>query len=149
MKLNSLKYIALCVLFVACAASNNSKPENTVQLLKADYYSFSQGIGGGRGMTYSFYIKVNNTDNDITFDSVWVDNRRIVLDESTEKDTLVCTATHTFRPEDSIQGEQTVNQNVFPPIKHNGKALLRYYVDGEPNYLTVHQFNERASKSYY
>ncbi len=147
MKLNVLKIIFLLI-FVSCSSSNNSTLSKSVQLIKADFYQFSPGIGPGLGYSYTFYVNINS-GVDAKFDSVWVQNSRLSLEQVFIKDSLAFKASILIRPEDPIEGEPIKNSDILPPITHTGKALLRYYINDKPFYLIVNQLNEKPSKNYY
>ncbi|HEX6334246.1 MAG TPA: hypothetical protein VFZ78_08455 [Flavisolibacter sp.] len=114
------------------------------QVLSSTFGNWTSGVrDGGKGTEYTFRILVK-TARKLVFDSAWIGNRRFLAHMTKEGvasgqaplvaragDTLLVRVSEEYK----VSRDEIPQQS--PPLKFNGAALLRYYVDGERNYFII------------
>ncbi len=143
---------ALCVSHVNCFARQNSD----LKLLEARFETHSsgtmmKGTNGSNSLNlYHFKIKILS-DKTITFDSLWVNGG--VCRTKVSKENSGSNGSAAFKKNAAVTLDATkVNEKnkakISPPIRYEGAALLRYYKDGKPFFLTIKniQFQESPNR---
>ena len=143
---------ALPALPSSCFARQN----RAIEVIDANFEKHSSGImrKGAAGSTslnvYHFKIKLLS-DRKIVFDSLWVDGGACRTYVS--KENSASNGSAALKKNDAIALEATkINERnsarISPPVPYKGAALLRYYVDGKPFFLTIKniQFHESSNR---
>lgn len=119
-------------------------------LLDATYENWASGIrGGGRGRDYFFKILIQ-VNEQLAFDSVWINNYSYPLIISKEKttvnkdgikisigDTIILKVSDIYNKE--------IKKNILPPMEYAGSALIRYTKETDIKYFTVKEIKEQVS----
>ncbi len=136
----------LLPLLVIFCCSFIPKKEN-IQLIDATYENWTSGInGGGSGKEYYIKIKIL-TENKIVFDALWVNNKSFKTYLANNRK-YVSSAPITFTKNDTItvrvseNSSQTNIPKVKAPIRYKGDALLRYFINNKPYYLTIQKLQQ-------
>ncbi len=126
--------ISLVTLIYACGNKTISTSSKYFEILNATETHWSAGtLDAGRGVDYHVFISDIAKDTP-TFDSAWVDKQKIGVEATfnpKRKDLLEVHIGYTI--------EANVRE-VLPPMKHNGKALIRYKIKGKTKYLLIKEF---------
>jgi hypothetical protein len=117
-------------------------------MIRATSQEWVAGIrGGGRGTDYSFKLEIA-TDQDLQFDTVWMNNRAYALFATKEKpggssqpivfskgDVIVLSASEVHYEQAQSQG--FIEQD--PPQSFAGDALIGFRVNGSRMYFSVQE----------
>lgn len=109
--------------------------------------------GGGRGVHYQLKLKINK--NNISFDSVWINQSGYVVEMVKGKernyqqpllknDTVIIRFTELLPGKDQKESSES-KKIVASPRKYHGKALFRYYSGKKKKYYVVKKFEKEAS----
>ena len=159
-----LFYITLvaAVAVNTCNKNSNSTSQNVLQqknneqnsftLLDASSEDWVAGVrGGGKGTEYYFKIKINTNDN-ITFDTAWINNRSFAI-HLAQKNNAVSNQPVKFATGDTItlrvsDIHSTKIQNVLnnnSPVKYEGAALIGYAVNNKREYFTIKEIKKQQT----
>lgn len=122
--------------------------------MEATYSAWNAGANsGGKGINYQ--LKLMLKKDNISFDSVWIGQVGYALEVAKGKersykqpllknDTIFLRFTESF-PEKN-QKEGSASQKIVPPpVKYDGKALIRYYRGKKKSYYVVKEFEKRSA----
>lgn len=130
------------------------KHKSAIKLIEATSQEWQSGVnGGGRGTEYSFKIKILSSKK-IEFDSLWINNDVFKISLSNMSKTI-SNKPISFSKNDTIK-VRTSNfsvstakpislTQVTPPKKHNGAAIMRYFVDSSVQYLVIEKITKLKS----
>ncbi|MFH0867611.1 MAG: hypothetical protein V1904_15585 [Bacteroidota bacterium] len=132
---------------------------------KADSATLMQWHGGASdapsGTSYTFYLAFKK-DCMIKFDSVWIGTEKSLpvfmittsgykgIDSIFKKDSTYILYVQIYNPGSFIYFEKKDEQeNSSPtPVKYDGAALIRFYVNGKKHYCSVGSFHTLPSPQY-
>ena len=114
-------------------------------LLSATSRPWVAGVAsGGRGIDYSFGVRIT-TQQEIRFDSAWIDNRAYAVAVSKET-ARVSNQPVTISNGDSIvlrvsvlAGNASQVRQSRSPITYSGEALISFTVNGRRHYLIINE----------
>lgn len=117
-------------------------------LIEAKSKKWTAGIpSGGSGTEYYFKIKITTSEK-IKFDSAWVNNKAFQLYISKETSVISNKPIEytngdiiILRISDIINKQQNL-KIARPPIKYNGKALIRYYVNDKRYFYAIKEIEQ-------
>lgn len=118
-------------------------------LLSATSRPWVAGVAsGGRGIDYSFGVRIT-TQQEIRFDSAWIDNRAYAVAVSKET-ARVSNQPVTISNGDSIvlrvsvlAGNASQVRESRSPITYSGEALISFTVNGRTHYLIINEITSQ------
>jgi hypothetical protein len=148
------RYVSLLFIFYSCAPNKLIDKQKQIKLIKAFKQNWTAGIEkGGSGVDYTFELIINTNQN-ISFDSIWINNKAFKL-ITTKRRIFISNEPITFSKGDTLllkSSELTnaLSQNIitYPPIENNGAALIGYYLKKKRRYLVVKTIETRPSVYY-
>ncbi|HUM45655.1 MAG TPA: hypothetical protein PLD84_01930 [Chitinophagales bacterium] len=140
-----MKYL-LFLIFLSAEKSCDVKDQ--LPLIKATSQAWSGGAAGsGRGTYYNIYLGLKNT-SDYTFDSLWVQERRLpvtIKENKTAGDTLLLTVNDMTQTIRNIGDLNKPVEDVVPvpfPITAKAEAVLGYHYKGKQKYLLIESWTK-------
>lgn len=129
--------------------STDDKNNKYCVLLNATSRPWVSGVAsGGRGIDYSFGVRIT-TQQEIRFDSAWIDNRAYAVAVSKET-ARVSNQPVTISNGDSIvlrvsvlAGNASQARESRSPIRYSGEALISYTVNGKKHYLIINEITSQ------
>jgi len=141
---------------IACTSVKNTEngalmKDDSFTLLHASSESWTAGIpSGGSGTEYYFEVKINSL-KEITFDSVWINNKSYPIFLSKETKAISSDPVK-FVKGDSITlrvSDLTNSANpaspVKPPVAYTGAALIGYKANGKQMYFIIKEIEKKPS----
>lgn len=128
---------------------NEEKKYQDFRLLEAKYENWASGIrGGASGRDYFFKILIQ-VNEQLAFDSVWINNYSYPLITSKEKttvsnDAIKISINDTIVLKVSDIYDKKIKKAVPPPVKYAGSALIRYTKGRDSKYFTVNEIKEQV-----
>lgn len=136
-----MKNIWLLLIFLA--AEKSCDKQEQLPLAKATSQAWAGGAAGsGRGTNYTIYLSMADT-SDYTFDSLWVQQRRLpvtIKQSETTKDTLVISATdmtHNIRNINDLSKSSEEAEPIPFPVTGIAEGILGYHYKGQQKYLLI------------
>ena len=146
------------------------KRTNYFKLIEATEQSWAGGIqGSGRGVNYKIKLLIT-TDKAIIFDTLWMNNSRYKIEvvrrsfhgdlPTVTKDDTLLLQFRDFTPGERggqkiIKRDTAITETIVkkesaasPPIKHKGKALFRFHIDGKEHYFILKEIKKLPSLNY-
>lgn len=140
-----MKYFLLFTLFFDVKKCYHKVPAPTLLTATSQHWS-GGAAGSGHGTNYNFYFK-NSTAWGYVFDSVWLNDRRLVVTTSptVKGDTLLLSAERFFKGELQFHQQQTIDSTeeqtvLFPVMNYDGAAIIGYWFNGVRGYIAVKDF---------
>ncbi|MCY7409016.1 MAG: hypothetical protein LH473_01990 [Chitinophagales bacterium] len=144
-----MKYLML--LFVFLSAQQKCNQTNELPFIKATSQSWSGGAAAMRGTYYNIYFAMPKSE-EIKFDSLWVDNKRLalaVMRESDLGDTLRLFVNDKTGLRNPIDGnEPDKPTQVGFPVESTAEALVGYFLNGKRIYFPVITFTRLKPLAY-
>ena len=148
-----MRPLLLCLLLVGCSTTKPTQVQTPLRVLDA---TSMEWLGGrpesGRGIDYRFQL-LALAKLELAFDSVWIGRGAYQLHyrfsnanikQSWSKgDTISLTAKQYMPP-----GYTPPKDAIESPIKYQGEALLRYFLNGVAGFVEVPQFRKLPSVAY-
>jgi len=133
----------LFLLLVLLSSKEQCNQVGTLPFLSATSQTWVGGAAATRGTYYTIYLGMA-TGTDYTFDSLWVNNRRLPISikrGSATSDTLVLFSNDVQGFRDPMSGRDlpAVTEAKFP-IKVTAEGVLGYYHQGEHRYFPIPAF---------
>jgi hypothetical protein len=138
------------LLFVLLSTNQQCNQSEQLKLLKATSQSWSGGAAGFRGTYYNIYFEMA-VKTDYTFDSLWVDGKRlpIGIKPSKANDTLTLLANDKMgvrMPGTDVDPSKSVEDKF--PIPSNAEGVLGYFYKGTRKYLAIPSFEKLKPLAY-
>lgn len=134
----------ILILLVLLSANQQCNQSGELPLLKATSQSWSGGAAATRGTYYNIYFdKVVNPD--YTFDSLWVNGKRLSIGIKPAKsnDTLALIANDKMgirMPGTEVDPSKSVEAKF--PVETNAEGLLGYFYKGNRKYFPIPAFQK-------
>ncbi len=120
----------------SCGNKLISTKSKNFEVLNATETHWSAGIAdAGRGIDYHVFLTDIEKDTPV-FDTAWVDHQKIGVEaafNSKRKDLMEVHIGYTI-------DNNTSKIEILPPLKYEGKALVRYKIKGKTKYLLIKEF---------
>ncbi|MBK9732999.1 MAG: hypothetical protein IPO83_17235 [Chitinophagaceae bacterium] len=133
----------ILMLLVLLTSEKTCGQQEQLPLLKATSQAWSGGAAGsGRGTNYEIFLGIHNSA-DYTFDSLWVQERRIKVEVNERKstgDSLILAATDMTQSIRNMQDMNKAAEEVQPipfPIAVTAEGVLGYHYKGKQQYLVI------------
>jgi hypothetical protein len=146
-----MKYILL-LLLISAQQTCEKKLGQGLPVIKATSQRWTGGAAGsGHGTYYRIYLHMNPAEQ-ITFDSLWVNNYRIPVEYKSNEsfnDTMVLAAEEFYK---GIMLEQQgatdyMSKDSFP-IHTEAEGVLGYIFNGNRYYFAIQSFEKRKPIAY-
>jgi hypothetical protein len=131
--------------------STDDKNYEFCTLLSATSQRWVAGVeSGGRGIDYSFRVRIT-TQQEISFDSAWIDNRAhgVAVSKGTAR---VSNQPVTISNGDSLvlrvsvlEESATLARESRSPITYSGAALISFHVNGKRYYLVINDIKSQKA----
>jgi hypothetical protein len=136
-----MKYLLISLIFLASEKSCDS--QNQLPFVKATSQNWSGGAAGsGHGTYYNIYLAMDISP-DFTFDSLWVNNKRLAVSlkpNQLPNDTLVLSSNDMSgmirNPNDLNKSQEEIQAIPFP-VEGKAAGVLGYLYKGERKYLII------------
>lgn len=135
----ALYSITVAIYFLSLISCGNkliSTSSKYFEILNATETHWSAGtLDAGRGVDYHVFVSEIAKDTPI-FDTAWVDHQKIGVEANfmaKRKNLVEVHIGYTIE-------NNTSTSEILPPLKYNGKALIRYKIKGKTKYLLVKEF---------
>ncbi len=138
-------YLFMMIMLSGAKGCDSQQPSNKNELpvVKTTSQAWSGGAAGsGRGMYYTIYLIMNNTD-DYTFDSLWVQGKRFAVTRkpsNSPMDTVILSvtdATNRFPQMADSSGIIQLPDTINFPIETSGEGVLGYHYKGSQEYYVI------------
>jgi hypothetical protein len=134
----------LLILLVLLTSEKECNQKSDLSFIKATSQNWTGGPAATRGTYYKIYFLMKGT-TDYTFDSLWVNDKRIpvsIIKSKTPADTLLVIANDNqgFRAP-GTQTEMTSSVPAKFPIDVKAEGVLGYHYKGEKKYFPIPQWN--------
>ena len=152
------RHIVIFVLLFFTGVLEVAKAQS-IKTLEATRQNWSGGIAGRYGTNYTFKIEFSDFVGKTVLDTIWVDNLPFaifVFDSSSTYWNTKCTkkkksifyeisigTSHDEHLEMDRQIRDGQNKKYIlpkPPVKINGVAMVRYFVNGKAKYYQINRF---------
>ena len=136
--------------FVLLSTPQQCNQKGDLQLVKATLQSWSGGAAATRGTYYNIYFNMASNP-DYTFDSLWVNGKRLSINIKPTKasDTLVLFANDRIGiriPGTDVDPSKSVEAKF--PIATNAEGLLGYFYKGTRKYFPIPAFQKLKPLAY-
>lgn len=138
----------ILMLLVLLSTEKSCDQQQALPLLTATSQAWSGGAAGsGRGTNYEITVGIH-VATDYTFDSLWVNERRVKVEVNQRKsngDSLVLSATDMAQSIRNMQDLENQSGEVSPipfPLAVTAEGVLGYYYKGKRQYLTIQSWTK-------
>ncbi len=139
------------LLFVFLSTQQKCNQTNELPFIKATSQSWSGGAAAMRGTYYNIYFAMQKSE-EIKFDSLWVDGKRLqlaVMRETESGDTLRLFANDKTGLRNPLNdSEPDKPGQVGFPVEITAEALVGYFLNGKRIYFPVKTFTRLKPLAY-
>lgn len=127
--------------------SEQSFNKNELELVDAKIKEWEGGLKGSEGREVNLAF-VGKRVNEVLCDSVWFDEKAgFRANYYIENDTLFIKGAHSEAKKVKIHDidagtTKDAKKEITPPIKYNGDALVRFFIEGEKKYFIVKELKK-------